>query len=320
MVKLVWRTDVHMADKGPSSRKDDWPSTVLDKLSQVRRVAEKVEASAILDGGDFFHVKSPSRNSHELVRRTAEHHADYPCPVYCTPGNHDATYGDYAFLPQQPLGVLYSTGIFKRLYDEHEAVFQKDGVKVRVVGVPYHGTKYDLDRFQSIRRGDEDYLICVAHILASLKGGAMFEGEDVLRYSALLNTAPDVFLFGHWHKDQGVEVLGGKHFVNIGSLTRGSLSEDEIQRQPACAVLSFDKSGIDIKTVRLKVQAPEVVFDVEARNRSLTRQIEMDSFISTLRETLTDKAGTDLKDSLHGQDVPEKVKEKALHYLERVRG
>jgi len=309
-----------MADKGPSSRKDDWPTTVLDKLSQVRKVAEKVDASAILDGGDFFHVKAPTRNSHELVHRVAEHHADYPCPVFCTPGNHDSVYGDYSFLPQQPLGVLYSTGVFKRLYDEHEAVFQKNGIKVRVVGIPYHGTKYDLDRFQNIKRGDEDYLVCVAHILASLKGGAMFEGEDVLRYSALLNTAPDVFLFGHWHKDQGIEVLGGKHFVNIGSLTRGSLSEDEVQRQPACAVLSFTEGGITIKTVRLRVQAPDVVFDVEARNRAITRQMEMDSFITTLRETLTEKTGTDLKEALAGEEVPEKVRERALFYLEKVRG
>ena len=194
-VRLVWRTDVHMADRGPESRTDNWPTTVLDKLGQVRTVAEKVGAAAILDGGDFFHVKSPSRNSHALVQMTAEHHADYPCPVYCTPGNHDCTYGDYSFLPQQPLGVLYSTGVFKRLYDQHDAVFEQDGVKVRVVGVPYHGTKYDLDRFRAIKKGDEQHLVCVAHVLASEKGGTMFEGEDIVRYSDLLDTAPDLYCF-----------------------------------------------------------------------------------------------------------------------------
>jgi len=167
MIKLVWRTDVHLSDRAPSSRTDDWATTVFGKLGQVRKVAEKVGASAIIDGGDFFHIKSPGRNSHALVHRTAEHHADYPCPVYCTPGNHDSIYGDYTFLPQQPLGVLYSTGVFNRLYDEHEAVFEKDGVKVRVVGIPYHGTRYDMERFHSIKKGDEDYLVCIAHVLAS---------------------------------------------------------------------------------------------------------------------------------------------------------
>lgn len=318
-VRLVWRTDVHMADRGPESRTDDWPTTVLDKLGQVRTVAEKVGAAAIIDGGDFFHVKSPSRNSHELVRMVAEHHADYPCPVYCTPGNHDCTYGDYAFLPQQPLGVLYSTGVFKRLYDEHEVVFERDGVRVRVVGIPYHGTKYDLDRFRSLKKGDEDHLICVAHVLASEKGGTMFEGEDIVRYSDLLDTAPDVYLFGHWHKDQGVTTLGDKTFVNIGSLTRGSLSQDEVERQPACAVLSFMPEGRDIRVVRLKVKPADEVFDVERRHRVETRRMEMDAFVSTLRDTLTQEASGDMASVVAGMaDVPEQVRERALAYLERV--
>ena len=319
-VRLVWRTDVHMADRGPESRKDDWPKTVLDKLSQVRAVAEKVRAAAVLDGGDFFHVKSPSRNSHALVQMTAEHHADYPCPVYCTPGNHDCTYGDYAFLPQQPLGVLYSTGVFKRLYDEHEAVFEQDGVKVRVVGVPYHGTKYDLDRFRNIKRGDEHHLVCVAHVLASERGGTMFEGEDIVRYSDLLDTAPDVLMFGHWHKDQGVTTLGDKTFVNLGSLTRGSLSQDEVERQPACAVLSFMPTGRDIRVVRLKVKPADEVFDVERRQRVESRRMEMDAFVSTLRDTLTQEPSEGgVAGLLAGMaEVPEQVRERALAYLERV--
>lgn len=194
-INLVWRTDVHLSDRAPSSRTDDWADTVFDKLGQVRDLAREVKAVAILDGGDFFHIKSPGRNSHALVNRTAEHHSTYPCPVYCTPGNHDCVYGDYSFLPQQPLGVLYSTGVFTRLYDEHEAVFTHDGITVRVVGVPYHGTSYDMERFTRIEKGEEDILICVAHVLASHKGGTMFEGEDIIKYKDLVDTAPDVYCF-----------------------------------------------------------------------------------------------------------------------------
>jgi DNA repair exonuclease SbcCD nuclease subunit len=309
-----------MADKGPSSRKDDWAETVFDKLSQVREIAREVKAAAILDGGDFFHIKAPGRNSHEIVRRTAEHHSDYPCPVYCTPGNHDCVYGDYAFLPQQPLGVLYAAGVFKRLYNEHEALFEENGVRVRVVGVPYPGNKYDPDKFRSIKRGDEDVLICVAHVLASLGGGSMFEGEDIFRYGDLLETAPDVFCFGHWHMDQGVEILGGKTFINIGALTRGSLSQDEVQRRPACAVLECTKSGVSVDVRRLRVKPPEEAFDVDARNRQVRRQVEMDAFVNKIREGLQPKAeGVTLQDALGSvSGVPDDVRERALAYLEQV--
>jgi len=319
-INLVWRTDVHLSDRAPSSRTDEWADTVFDKLGQVRDLAREVNAAAILDGGDFFHIKSPGRNSHALVHRTADHHSNYPCPVYCTPGNHDSVYGDYAFLPQQPLGVLYSTGVYKRLYDEHEAVFTHDGVTVRVVGVPYHGTSYDMERFTSIEKGDEDILICVAHVLASQKGGTMFEGEDIIKYGDLVDTAPDVYLFGHWHKDQGVKEIGGKQFVNIGSLTRGALSQDNMDRIPSAAVLRCTSKGVEVEVRPLNVGPPEEVFDVEGRARQVKRQVEMDSFVTAIRDALQPKEGGEtLVASIAGmEDVPNEIRERALAYLERV--
>lgn len=323
-IKLVWRTDVHMSDQAPSSRKDDWVDTVLGKLSQVRDVASRVKAHAILDGGDFFHIKSPTRNSHETVRRVAEHHLAYPCPVFCTPGNHDSVYGNYAFLGQQPLGVLYGSGVFKRLYDEHEAIFEESTLKVRVVGIPYHGPRYEMDRFHRITRGDEDVLICVAHVLASDKGGKMFEGEDIVRYSDLLDTEPDIYCFGHWHKDQGVEGLSGpkgdKLFVNIGSLTRGSLSEDDVQRRPACAVISVDgPRKFSVETIRLEVSPPEEVFDIEGRARQVRRQVEMDQFVERIRDALQPlEEDVGIIASVQSMsDIPEDVRERALAYLEK---
>jgi DNA repair exonuclease SbcCD nuclease subunit len=317
-INLVWRTDVHLSDRAPSSRTDDWADAVFDKLGQVRDLAREVGAAAIIDGGDFFHIKSPGRNSHALVNRTAEHHSTYPCPVYCTPGNHDSVYGDYAFLPQQPLGVLYSTGVYKRLYDEHEAVFTHDGITVRVVGIPYHGTTYDMERFTSIVKGDEDILICVAHVLASHKGGTMFEGEDIVKYADLVDTAPDVYLFGHWHKDQGVEEIGGKQFVNIGSLTRGALSQDNMDRIPSAAVLRCTDKGVEIEVVPLNVRPAEDVFDVEGRARQVKRQVEMDSFVEAIREALQPTEGEQtLAEAVEGMgDVPNEIRERALAYLE----
>jgi exonuclease SbcD len=317
-INLVWRTDVHLSDRAPSSRTDDWADAVFDKLGQVRDLAREVNATAIIDGGDFFHIKSPGRNSHALVNRTAEHHSTYPCPVYCTPGNHDSVYGDYAFLPQQPLGVLYSTGVYKRLYDEHEAVFTHDGITVRVVGIPYHGTSYDMERFTSIKKGGEDILICVAHVLASHRGGTMFEGEDIVKYADLVDTAPDVYLFGHWHKDQGVEEIGGKQFVNIGSLTRGALSQDNMDRIPSAAVLRCTDKGVEIEVVPLNVRPAEEVFDVEGRARQVKRQVEMDSFVEAIREALQPVEGEQtLTEAVEGMsDVPNEIRERALAYLE----
>lgn len=328
MIRLVWRTDVHLSDTSPSSRKDDWADTVLGKLRQVGMVAAKMKADAVLDGGDFFHVKSPGRNTHDLVRRVAEVHSAYPCPVYANVGNHDCVYGDYSYLHQQPLGVLFATNVFRRCYDEHEAVFcslpDETGkvTKVRVVGIPYHGTTYDMERFRSIKKGDEDFLVCMGHVLASPTGGSMFEGEDIVKYADLEGLAPDVWLFGHWHKDQGVADVGNAKVVNIGSLTRGSLSQDEVTRRPACAVLELEAGKpVVVRVVRLKVGLPEEVFDIEGRVRQEARSMTMDSFVESIREKLLSEQGKSIEDVVGGMaDVPEKVREKVLLYLERAEG
>jgi exonuclease SbcC len=319
-IKLLWRTDVHLSDRSPASRTDDWIETVFAKLEQVKLVASKVGAHAVLDGGDFFHIKSPSRNSHDLVRRVADHHANYPCPVYCTPGNHDSVYGDYANLDQQPLGVLYSTGVFRRLYDKHEATFEVEGLKVRVVGIPYHGKSYDLERFQSIVKGDEDFLICIAHVLASEKGGTMFEGEDILEYRDLAPLAPDMFMFGHWHKDQGVHEIDGTKFVNIGSLTRGSLSQDNVGRRPAIALLTLSKEeGIRVQVLRLRVKDADEVFDMDARVREEAREMTVDAFVESVREALVETKSASVEESIEGMDgVPDVVRERALGFMEMV--
>jgi len=321
MINLVWRTDVHLADRAPQSRLDDWAETVFGKLRQVENIARRVQADAVLDGGDFFHVKSPSRNTHHLVRRVIEAHESYPCPVYACVGNHDCVYGDYTKLPQQPLGVLFEAGVFRRLYDEHEAVFEKGGVKVRVVGVPYHGTSYDMERFKVVK-GDEDYLVVVAHVLASEAGGSMFEGEDIVGHGDLADLDADVFMFGHWHKDQGVTELVSskgetKFVVNVGSLTRGSISEDHIDRSPAAVVLTFDEDRVRYVRFDLDVEPSDEVFDIAGRVRQEARSVVIEDFVRRMESGLDGSVKVPLEDQVRGlPGVPQTVKEKALCYLE----
>lgn len=197
MIRLLWRTDVHCRDHTPSSRKDDWVETVARKLTEVGELAAKYDVDAVIDGGDLFDDKLPVRTSHRLVSRVARIHRAYPCPTYVNVGNHDLRLSRLDNLPENPLETLYSTGVVHRLYDEHEAVFEKEGMKVRVVGVPYHGPRYDLGRFQQIERKDEDWLVCAAHVLASPQGGEMFKNEDILKYDELadLNPGVDVWCF-----------------------------------------------------------------------------------------------------------------------------
>ncbi len=325
MITLVWRTDVHLAVKSPRSRTDDWTETVLGKLRQVGEIAREVGAEAVIDGGDFFHIKTPSRTTHELIQQVAALHAEYPCPVYSVRnGNHDVKYGDGAFLNEAPLGVLFSTGVFKMLDEDEGTTFRfvanNDDctvTTVRVVGLPYHGKSYDMNRLTTIVKGEEDYLVVAAHLLASKAGGEMFGGEDIVRYSDLVNLDPDVWCFGHWHKNQGVTKAGGKHIVNIGSLTRGALNEDDVARIPEVVIMRFGgHKGISIERRELDVQPASEVFDIEGRTRQEATTMAVDAFVDSVKATLTQQNRKPLLDEVREMDLPDPVKERTVLYLE----
>lgn len=310
-----------MSDQPPSSRTDSWVDTVCEKLEEVGFIARKYGCHAVLDGGDFFNDKTPGRTTHRLVARIAQIHERYPCKCYANVGNHDVRLARLDNLNQSPLEALFSSRVFHRLYQEHEALIEAEGVSVRVVGVPYHGPRYDMDRFRRIRRGEEDWLLCVAHVLASPQGGEMFKNEDIIRYDDLKELAPDVdcFFFGHWHKNQGIQRnAAGQWVVNTGSLTRGALTQDNLDRQPGVVVGTFPHIGEPPKFefVPITIQPATKVFDTVKRVREEARETTMDAFVESVRRDLRSNANRSFRDMVGELDIPDRVKERVLAYIE----
>ena len=324
MLSLLWRTDVHWRAHTPESRKDDWVETVARKTIECGEIARRYQCLAVLDGGDLFDDKLPVRTPHRLVSRVARIHAAYPCDTYGNVGNHDVRLGKLDNLPENPLETLFASGAIKRLYDEHEAVFSADGVKVRVVGIPYHGPRYELDRFRNIERGDEDWLVCCAHVLASPQGGEMFKNEDIVKYGDLETLAPsvDVFCFGHWHKNQGITQLNERQWiVNVGSLTRGALTEDNVEREPGVVVMGFwprDRGGPPtLEFVKIGIEPGPEVFDLEKRVKAEARAMTVDAFVESVKQELQSSSDEPFVEIIEALDIPDEVRERALEYIEK---
>lgn len=318
---FIFRTDTHVADKSPSSWKADYPSEIWSNLTQIGQMALDHGVIAVLDGGDYFHVKSASRNSHNLIIRTITIHKQYPCPVYCIEGNHDVTYNDLDSIERQPLGVLYESKTFIHLREE---VFRVGGLQVRVVGVPY-APKRTLEELRAIQKqpGD-DYLIAVVHALAAESPPPQVEdffGEPVFRYGDLVSSdGPDVFCFGHWHKDQGIVSIGGKSFVNQGAVSRGALIHENTKRTPQVSLLEFDSNGFRCKTLPLKVAPAEEVFDFAKKERAESESRSIDKFVERLQEDVLFDTNTSIEGNIGKLDFAEDVRGMALAYLERARG
>jgi exonuclease SbcC len=319
-MRFIFRTDVHSADKSPISWKGNYCAEISESLRQVGELAKTYRVRAVLDGGDFFHVKAPGRNSHSLVHDTGLIHKDYPCPVYSIEGNHDLMGNNLDTVEDQPLGVLYVTGVFRHLREE---VFEEDGVRVRVVGIPYSPSR-DLLEIQALRKqpGD-DYMVAVIHALASEDPPAHVEeffGEPVFRYSSFIfEGGPDVFCFGHWHRDQGIVEIEGRHFVNQGALSRGALTKENIDRTPKVALLDFTKNGVQTKAIPLKVAPAEEVFDFERKERQEKESTVITQFVEQLEMDLQFDASQDVETNVRSMNFAPEVRDRALAYLERAR-
>ncbi len=321
-IAFIFRTDVHAADKGPISWKGDYCAEVFESLGQVGDLAQEHDVTAVLDGGDFFHVKAPGRNSHGLIYDTGRlHNERYKGRrVYSIEGNHDLMGNNLDTIENQPLGVLYVTGVFHHLREE---VFEVDGLRVRVVGVPYSPSR-DLAEIQDLRKqpGD-DYMVAVVHALAAEDPPAHVEdffGEPVFRYSSFIfEGGPDVFCFGHWHRDQGIVELEGRHFVNQGALSRGALTKENTERTPKVSLIEFTKEGIKTTAISLRVAPAEEVFDFDRKERQEKESLVITQFVEQLEADMQIDPTQDVEANVRSLNFAPEVRERALAYLERAR-
>lgn len=287
-IRLVTSSDEHLADLPPGCRKDDYRSSILRKLEWQGSLAKRVSASAVIRGGDFFHVKAANKTTHATVQLAASLHREYSCPTYAISGNHDMSNNDpESVMRQQPLGVMFKTGVFQPLKDN---TFVDNTLSVRVLGVEYT-TDMDLDGLcETVRKKPGDgYVVAVVHALASMapteKIQSLF-GERVFDYRDLVfEGCPDVYVFGHYHKDQGIVDHLGVKFVNVGSVSRGALTFENLDRKPKSTVITANSSGIHVEEFVIPCEDASDVFDLELKKRLDEKRKDLFDFVSKLRSS-----------------------------------
>jgi DNA repair exonuclease SbcCD nuclease subunit len=320
MISFLYRTDVHVSDKSPGSWKGDYPAEIWSNIEQVGNIAREREVTAVLDGGDFFHVKAAARNPHSLISQTANTHRPYGCPIYCVEGNHDMSYNNLKTIDQQPLGVLYATGVFQHL---REQVFIEGDMQVRVVGVPYSPFR-TLGELRAIQKKPGDtYLIAVVHALAGESPPPMVEdffNEPVFTYADLVTpNGPDHFCFGHWHRDQGIVKIGNTTFVNQGALSRGALINENLIRIPKVAWIQATTSGLTVEPIPMQVAPASEVFDIEKKERKEAEAKSIDQFVQRLQMDAQFNTSLSIEQNVQSLGFAADVKELVLRYLEQAR-
>lgn len=288
MMEIIGFKDAHVSDKGPRTRSDDYAKAVLKKIHFVGKLAENRKAAAILEAGDLLHAKEPSKVSHSLVKSMMVLFRSFSCPVLSVYGNHEQPLMNMRDArDRHPKSVLYAAGVITHP-TEQGYVLKEDGLQVRVVGFDYDHSEHEQDVpwYERVHREPEDdWVICVAHTYAGPKGGKMPDGTPKWDYRKMLNSKADLFFFGHEHTDQGIELIGGKYFVNNGALSRGSLTDDNVTREVNVVRIVLTPDSITPSLVKVpNAQNSSDIFDFSVKKQTKQSE-EIVDFISKLSQS-----------------------------------
>lgn len=316
---LVWFTDVHAASSNPINRRDDYPQAILDKLRQVKKLAEKLKCPMVC-GGDVFHHKAPSKVAHWLTNELIEMwRANPPVGVI---GNHDLSWDSLEHIHRQPIEGLIRAGAYKALDHDTPAV-QQNGFSIR--GCAYR-SKLDPEWFRWPQGVDDGRTlkVLILHVAASPTGSDFPGDEECYSYPWLAqNSDADVILLGHWHIDQGIQavaspgkMLGQTYFVNIGALCRPSIAD--VGRQPKACLIQWDQGARDLKLVEVVLKhgpGREVLAAQEAAEQK-TRDIDSTAFLDRLQQGAL--FTFDIESMIKESDAPAEVRAAALRIYQGV--
>jgi DNA repair exonuclease SbcCD nuclease subunit len=284
-IRLLTSSDEHLADLAPGFRKDDYRASILRKLEWQGGMARRFKANAVLRGGDFIHVKAANKTTYATMVAATEIHQRYSCPTHAISGNHDMSYNDPLSIPRQPVGMLFESGIFRQMKD---VVFEDDTLRVRVVGVEYT-TDLDVAGLHDLvrKKPGDTYTVAFVHALAAMAPEEKIQSffhERIFDYRDLVfEGCPDVYVFGHYHKDQGIVDHMGVKFVNLGAVSRGALTFENMERQPKVALIRASSQGIFVEEQVIPHEDASKVFDLERKKKLEHERRSLDDFISQFR-------------------------------------
>ncbi len=300
--------DVHHSDRSPSSCTDSYNDDLLDLWDEVHKVATKVKACAIIQAGDLFHIKTPSRNSHKLVLSVISKFSTMPCPVFVVPGNHDLLADRMESLWEtQPLGVVLSSGAAHLLsgWSDSPSVLGKPvyasnalipEIPAPVYGVPWLQTWNHTDqsvRDQGVAEALADFrsrfdgtvpMLIVTHAPFYPPGQESpyesYRTADFAQAALGADYWNISVYYGHIHEAHGVYRSNKVKFANAGALSRGSLHEYNLTREVSVTLWDTVSGGFQIVPIPHKPASE--VFRIEEAAKVKASQVELDSFLESI--------------------------------------
>ena len=260
-MKLLMCADLHITNKKPAIRKDDYFETCMNKFEQILDIARREEVEGILVAGDFF--DSPTV-PYFVTKRVIELINDYSIPLFVVPGQHDLRYHTSG-LDNTPMGILLTSDYINLLKgDSFPHVFEEDGKpKITLAGAGWNE--------EPLTQAD----ILVMHRMVTMDG-ALYVGQDESEYTTghqLIHKYQwaKCIITGDNHQRFRVITDDGRVLVNCGSMMRSNKSQ--IDYIPCVRIIDTNNWQNDI-LIELEIKPSEYTFDFQKIDREEVFQEE----------------------------------------------
>jgi exonuclease SbcD len=254
--KVMFVGDIHLMDKQPKNRLDDYSLAIRTKLIECFDIAEERKLDAVVLLGDLFEVCEVGallRNQTlNILNGGPNGNKAWSFPIYICVGNHDLD--SSSNLEKTALGTLISAGcLVKTDYSPS-------------LGISFAHYHPSLDR--DIKAGlltTSSAIIWVCHASISNKldrfGEYTFLFEDTP-----LHPNTSLVISGHIHHEMKQTRSDGKRFINPGAISRYSASRDNLEKDIEILILDYTLDGeiLNEEYIKLKSAKPaSEVFKLE---------------------------------------------------------
>lgn len=304
-MKFMACSDLHLTDKTPINRKDDYPTTIMNKFEEILKITkEKTENNLLVVAGDF--VDSPAI-PYKVTRSIIELLLKYETMVLAVPGQHCLRYHKSG-LENTPLGILEAAEVVHILSSKK---------RTKIDGVTFIGSGWN-------EEPENKADVMVTHRMVTQKDPLFFGQED-------FQTTHQLF---HKYKWAKCIISGDNHLpftvkskqsllVNCGSMVRSS--KNQIKHKPKIWLINSD--SWNVIPIELSIEPAKEVFDFskiqikeekdEAKKKA---EEDIDKFISSLTGTNETQPSFKniLKNVIKEVDPNEQVKEIINNIMEEI--
>ena len=294
MSKIYFVPDVHLQEYSPRSRKDSYPTTILEKLEYIVNVVNENNGICIFLGDIFNAVNLPMNYFYRVVDVFKKFNK---VPLIIT-GNHDIPRNNPEMMDRSPLGLLINTGLAEEL--------QHLEIEGKVVVNGFHYTQDIQPASQLTSTIIPMKKICVAHVFFE----DSFAENHNLKVEDCVKLGYDYYVLGHLHKPMEDVKVGDSTIYRIGSLSRGTASQDQLDRDNVY-ILEYDTLLDKFDKVSVPCLPAKDVFKESVFLRKEEKQ-NMDKILDNLIFTSNDS----IYDVLDKSEQKKEVKDVVEQYLQ----